>query len=549
MSAKVTRLTLSDSWLEPTDRLLSAVRGATVYAQSERLELAPEPVTDDVSGNAIELGRLYDRLEAGRWIVVEGERTDIPGSTGVRAAEVAMISGVIQFAAPGLPGEKVHTGILLARPLGFRYRRSTVKVWGNVAKATHGETRAEVLGSGDARQAFQELGLRATPLTYLAAANPLGAEGELEVRVDKVRWHKAGSLVELGPDDRSYVTRTGDDDKTTVLFGDGLTGARLPSGGENVSARYRTGVGPGGNVRAGQISLLQTRPLSVSGVVNPIRASGGAPRDSLDQARRNAPLAVQALDRLVSIQDYEDFARARAGIAKASAQSLSDGRRRVAHLTIAGGGDIPIDPGSDLLRSLRLSLQQWGDPSEPFQVDVRELVLLVIAAGVEIHPDYSWDDVEPRLRAALLDRFGFERRELGQGVALSEVQACMQGVRGVVVADVDALAGVPESVTPAQLALLPGQLQPPPASRVTARPARFVRETRTVEGDETLTDVAAEAGITVADLIRLNPTLVSADPGGLAGTTLVVRLGIRPAQLAILSGAIPDTLILREVKR
>ena len=39
--------------------------------------------------------------------------------------------------------------------------------------------------------------------------------------------------------------------------------------------------------------------------------------EASDDARRNAPLAVMSLDRLVSVQDYADFARTFAGIGKA----------------------------------------------------------------------------------------------------------------------------------------------------------------------------------------------------------------------------------------
>ena len=115
------------------------------------------------------------------------------------------------------------------------------------------------------------------------------------------------------------------------MFGNGSEGARLPTGIENVRAVYRTGIGKGGNVKAEQISLLSTRPLGAKEVVNPLPASGGADRETRDQARKNAPLAVMALDRLVSVQDYEDFVRVFAGIGKARATELSDGRRQIVH--------------------------------------------------------------------------------------------------------------------------------------------------------------------------------------------------------------------------
>jgi predicted phage baseplate assembly protein len=509
LSAKVTQLTLRDDWLETGDLLLSAIRNTTVYVQSEPLDLAPAPVDDDVGGISIELDEIYRDLESGRWVIVEGERTDIPDTTGVRAAELAMLAGVTQGADTTLAGDNVHTTIQLVRPLAFTYRRSTVKVWGNVVKATHGQSRPqlpgtpnqeEVLGSGDATRTFQEFTLQQPPLTYLPAANPLGAESTLEVRVDGQLWHEVASIALAGPNDRSFVSRTDDKDRTTVAFGDGRKGTRPTTGVENVRASYRAGIGRPGNVKAAQITQLQMRPLGVNGVVNPLPASGGADRDSLEQARRNTPLAVKALDRLVSVQDYEDFTRARAGIGKTSARALSDGKKTLVHLTIAGADDIPIDETSDLYQALRAALPAAGDPALPIQVAVRELILLVISASVEVDPDYRFVDVEPKVRAALLDRFGFDRRELGQSVFRSEVQSVMQKMRGVVSVDVDVLTGVPETITPAELAGI-GEVFDKHDDRVVAERARF-------EGGR-----------------------------------------IRPAQLALLSPAVPDTLILREVAR
>ena len=65
-----------------------------------------------------------------------------------------------------------------------------------------------------------------------------------------------------------------------------------------------------------------------------------------------------SLDRLVSVQDYADFTRTFAGIGKADARRLSDGRRQLVHVTIAGADDIPIDPTSDLYRNLLIALAQ-----------------------------------------------------------------------------------------------------------------------------------------------------------------------------------------------
>ncbi len=50
------------------------------------------------------------------------------------------------------------------------------------------------------------------------------------------------------------------------------------------------------------------------------------------------------LDRIVSLRDFEDFARAFAGIGKAQATWLWDGERRLVHLTVAASNGGAVRP-------------------------------------------------------------------------------------------------------------------------------------------------------------------------------------------------------------
>lgn len=500
------------------------IRSTIVYAQFEELPLAEEPVETNICSNdsIIELDGLYDDLQPGRWLIISGERTDTEGSSGVKDSELVMLKDVTHGVLPPtatptqtpLAGDTTHTYITLSEPLGFCYKRDAVTIYGNVVKATHGETRQEVLGSGDGSKAFQAFTLKQPPLTYVAASTPSGAESALHVRVNGVEWHEASSLVDLGPTDRTFTTRTDDENKTTVVFGDGRQGARPPTGVENIKAVYRSGIGQVGNVKAGQISLLATRPLGVKEVINPLRASGGADRESRDQARKSAPLAVMALDRLVSTQDYADFARAFAGIGKASAVRLSDGRRQLMHVTIAGANDIPIDEGSDLYLNLVKALHVNGDPYQSIMVEVRELMLIVLSANVRLLPDYQWEGVVPRVRARLVDTFSFERRELGQDVLLSQVISAIQSVEGVAYVDVDKLRGIPEKNQSG------GLLTP------------------------------EEIGASVVDEMKDDQDTVIAEPFSRLAVNLASSVNgvTRPAQLAFLTPDVEATLILNEVK-
>jgi hypothetical protein len=522
---------LDNTFNPQPDADFEAIRTTLVYAQSEELTLAEAPIDEDVAGSEIELAQLYDGLDSGRWVIVSGERTDTPGVTGVTANELVMLSAVNQGfgtvyevgdpknphqppVAVVPPGEKVHTTIILANDLAYTYDRKTLKIYANIIKATHGKSQAEALGSGDGSKTLQTFPLHQPPLTYLPAATLAGAASTLQIRVNDILWHEVDNLTSMKPGDHSYLTRADNNDVTSAIFGTGERGARIPTGPENVKAAYRNGIGKAGNAAAQQISQLVTRPLGVKDVINPLPATGGADRDSLQQARSNAPLAVMSLDRIVSVQDYADFARSFAGIGKASSARFAGRNSSLVHVTIAGVDDIPITNTSDLYLALVQSLQLYGDPYEAIQVDVRSLVILIISARVRVSADYLWEKVEAKVRAALLDRFGFDNRSLGQDALLSVVISTIQAVEGVEYVEVDGFGGVPDTN--------PDGTPIDPATLLSAIKAQLVKPD----------------GTPVPPKNRIR---IQLDSQGSAG--------VHPAQLAYLSPAYPDSLILKEITK
>ena len=430
-----------------------------------------------------------------------------------------MISGLRQDFDARRPGDTTHTTLLLATPTAYAYKRDTLVIYGNVVKATHGATRNETLGSGDPSQALQSFVLKQPPVTYVPAPVPSGVQSTLKVYVNNVQWHETDSLAGLGPKDRNFITQTDDNAISTVIFGNGEMGASPPSGVQNITAVYRNGIGRAGNVLAGQISLIQSRPLGVKGIINPLGATGGADKETGDQARANAPIALMALDRLVSVEDYAGFTRTFAGIAKAEAARLSDGHRQLVYLTIAGADDIPIDPTSDLYLNLVSALKKLGDPGLVVQVDLRERTTLVLSAKVRLDPDYLWDPVVLQIRSTLLDAFGFDRRALGQPALLCEIISAIQGVPGVIYVDAEAFGGVPEKT-------------------VDAHGPRLLTLSEITEAVKEITGPRQQ----LASKGRPWPSQrVDAEHGRLDHGIL------RPAQLAIFTPDVPDTLILNQV--
>jgi len=331
-----------------------------------------------------------------------------------------------------------RTRLVLQNALTNCYDRATAVLNANVAPASHGETVGELAGNGDAAQANQRFRLKQPPLTYMATSTtPEGRASTLDVRVNDLLWKSVPSLYGQGPRDRVYTLRQDDGGGTTILFGDGATGARLPSGQNNVRLSYRRGIGAGGNLRAGQLTNLLTRPLGVQGVSNPGLASGGQDPETLADARGSAPIRVLTLGRAVSAQDYADFTRTFAGIAKAEAVWIAYGRARGIHLTVAGpqGSAIAASGIDDLSKALR----RFGDALLPLTVQSFAPVTFILKVNVRVSADADSGQVLAAIEAALRDGYGFDARTFGQPVTIDEAYAVIAAVPGVVSADIPSL--------------------------------------------------------------------------------------------------------------
>lgn len=426
LNGQVTALTLREADAEQLELSDFTLRATTIFAQSEDLTLAGSPIETPVEGDAIELDHMLEsQIHPGQLVIVSGTPTDLQD---LIESELAIVSTATHRGG--------HTRLRFEQPLARRYRRNSVRLSANVTPATHGEAQNEVLGGGDASRPFQAFKL-SQPLTYVSAPVPGGAQSTLELRVNGQLWREGPRLYGLGPDERRYVLRRDVEDKTTVLFGDGRSGGRLPSGFDNVTARYRSGLGLAGNLAAGKISLLGSQPRYVQSVNNPLPATGGADPETQADTRRRAPGSVRTLGRIVSLSDFEDFAIAFGGIAKARADLLHATEGELVHLTLAGEAGAPVAEDSDLFTDLLDAMNRVRDPSVRLILASYTRRFFDVVAGVRVQADYESAPVLSAAEAALREAFSFGQRDLGRDVSLGELVANLQGTRGVVAVDLD----------------------------------------------------------------------------------------------------------------
>jgi predicted phage baseplate assembly protein len=455
MSAKVTRVSPDLT----ADLGAYGLRETTVYGQSEQVDLAEVAITSPLAAgvDTLTLAAATPDLPEGRQLLLAG-LTPIGEQAG-EIVQVKSVAGVV---------------VTLEKPLLNSYERKSVVVYGNVAAATHGESRSEVLGSGDAGRVFQRFDLRNKPVTYRASDAASGSTSTLEVRVNSVAWQERPSFFERGRSDRVFITRLADDGATRVTFGDGVNGARLPAGVENITATYRVGSGLDGLVKPGQLSLLMTRPLGVKSVVNPLAPAGADDPETRDQARENAPITVLTFERIVSLADFENFARSFGGIAKAQAALLWQGEHRVVFVTVAGLQGAALPAGDPLLERLRSAIRKAGAVLVPFDLLSYESLSFALRAEIIPVEGFLTNEVMAAAQAAVQSAFSFEQRSLGQSVTRSEVIAAIQSAPGVQAVNLKAFHFTGDSPVADR-----GQAAPV-AQRLIALPTRRSEETATV---------------------------------------------------------------------
>jgi hypothetical protein len=170
------------------------------------------------------------------------------------------------------------------------------------------------------------------------------------------------------------------------------------------------------------------------------------------------PLATRTLGRVVSRLDYEDYARAFAGIAKAQAEVLALRGGRTIVVTIAADDGAPIDSTSPTWIALLGALRDAGDPLVEVQLVAAQLSTFQAGLKVAVDPAYDSATVLANVEAALRAAFAFEARELSQPVQPSELIAAAHTVAGVIAVDLDWLFGgtlpVAQTITSLQGRLL-----------------------------------------------------------------------------------------------
>jgi predicted phage baseplate assembly protein len=258
-----------------------------------------------------------------------------------------------------------------------------------------------------------------------------------------VRYKRVESFFASGPRSRHYTL---DYVSGQVQFGDGRRGIVPPEGKNSIVATsYRIGGGALGNVNANTLTSLGRALAYIESVTNPIPATGGSDRESIEEAKARAPYTIKSRDRAVTTEDYEMLAL-RASTQLARAKCVPDRSNR-GHVTLAllpkadtRGDELTrrLVPSNEIMRYVKNYLEERKlvgtvlNVVRPRYKDVSlRVVLIRRSVGTS---DRMRKDIEHKLRRFLHSLVGGKDGkgwEFGRPVLKTELVHLVEEVPGV----------------------------------------------------------------------------------------------------------------------
>jgi hypothetical protein len=308
---------------------------------------------------------------------------------------------------------------------------------------------SEVLGSGNPSVAGQDFTLAQSPVTYFfdtASISGNNFSSTVQVSVNGVQWQEVQSFYGQTPNAQVFVLHEDDQGQTRVTFGDGVNGALLPTGTNNIVATYRYGAGSAAPP-AGTLTVVLTPTPGLKGVSNPLPPTGGGDADQPAQLQSLAPQSVLTFNRAVSLDDYAAIALTASGVTQAVASYAFDplAQRPVVTLWIAG------DSGA--AAAVTAALAGTAVPNQGLRIYQATAVPATLSLTYVRDTRYGDAAVQSGLTTALLDPnvglLGTNMVGIGQTIYQSQIAAACLAVPGVtaiqdvVLADINGITFLP----------------------------------------------------------------------------------------------------------
>jgi hypothetical protein len=263
------------------------------------------------------------------------------------------------------------------------------------------------------------------------------------------QWDQVIHLTDFGPTDSVYSLRFDANNYVYVMFGDGVSGS-IPGAGSYIKVQYEAGGGTAGNISdnflfyffqdaPGVTSTIDWTDLTIQNAV----ATGGIDPETDENIRALAPLALSAMNRVVTLEDFENYALSLPLVGKADATAAS---RSSVTLYVAPYRDdrsTDLYPGYNttntvvgqellnIITSVKDNLSDKLQIGTSLTVSPPTYVPVSLEIGYIKRPQFTHEQVLEKLKLSLLSVFGYNYMTFGDTLRPEEVEFELRKVDGV----------------------------------------------------------------------------------------------------------------------
>lgn len=271
--------------------------------------------------------------------------------------------------------------------------------------------------------------------TIKLTKNPV-VDGSIQVYITSPTEAANGAYTEVdniyfasGSTDRIFEVVYDDNYGATIVFGDGSVGVS-PDDTASYFVQYRIGGGTRGNIVNNSINTTIVTSTGNGVLTNTSVGVGGANAETLDHAKKYAPLTFRRQDRLVTLEDYATFANTYISEWGTTGKATAATRKAYASANIL---DIYVlEKASDFqlqkaTTNFKTSLLTAINPKK---MATDEIVIadglirtfdLVTTIRIDEEQERNQEQIMSKVRNKILDYMSIDKREFGEPLILSEL--------------------------------------------------------------------------------------------------------------------------------
>lgn len=262
-------------------------------------------------------------------------------------------------------------------------------------------------------------------------------EGSVQVFTEGPDASKTGAFVEVpnvffasGSSDKIFEVIYDDDFNATVVFGDGSVGVS-PDDTSTYFVHYRVGGGTRGNIGKDSINTTILSRIGQSlTLTNTSEATGGSNAETLDHAKRYAPLNFRRQDRLVTLEDYSVFANTfissfgTVGKATAATRQAYSSANVLDIYILEKASDFQLQRATTNFKTELLSAANKKKMATDDIVVVDGLIRtldLVTTIRIDREEEDNQGQIKAKVRDKLLTFMNVDNREFGEDFSVADV--------------------------------------------------------------------------------------------------------------------------------